>query len=121
MTIPKPPWRERKLKYLEKMRSASPSVLRVSIADKLHNARCTLADFYQEGDTVWQKFKGGKNCFLWFYRRLLEIYQQDSSNFLKTELEEVICQLENHKKTPFPYQCHNLIKGKRKRTEGREE
>lgn len=92
--IPKPPWCERKLKYLENMRSASPSVLRVSMADKLHNARCTLAGLYQEGDTVWQKFTGGKNCFLWFYYRLLEIYQQNSSNFLKRELEQVIRQLE---------------------------
>ncbi|MGB3508986.1 MAG: HD domain-containing protein [Microcoleaceae cyanobacterium] len=93
-TIPKPPWQERKLRYLEKMRGASTSVLRVSMADKLHNARSTLADFYREGDTVWHKFKGGKKGSLWFYRSLLDIYQQDTSNFLKTELERVVCELE---------------------------
>ena len=95
MTVPKPPWRDRKLQYLEKMRLASTSVLRVSMADKLHNARCTLADLYREGDLVWQKFKGGKEGSLWFYRSLLEIYQRHTSNFLKTELERVICELES--------------------------
>ncbi|NEO54048.1 MAG: HD domain-containing protein [Okeania sp. SIO3B5] len=95
LTTPKPPWRDRKLQYLEKMRSASTSVQRVSMADKLHNARSTLADFHREGDTVWQKFKGGKEGSLWFYRSLLEIYQQGTSNFLKTELERVVCELES--------------------------
>ena len=95
LIMPKPPWHDRKLQYLEKMRSASTSVLRVSMADKLHNARSTLAEFYREGDTVWQKFKGGKEGSLWFYRSLLEIYQQGASNFLKTELERVVCELES--------------------------
>ncbi|NEN88908.1 MAG: HD domain-containing protein [Okeania sp. SIO3H1] len=94
LTIPKPPWQERKLRYLEKMRCASTSVLRVSMADKLHNARSTLAEFYQEGDTVLQKFKGGKEGSLWFYRSLLEIYQEGASNLLKTELERVVHELE---------------------------
>ncbi|WP_249070906.1 HD domain-containing protein [Argonema antarcticum] len=93
-TIPKPPWHERKLQYIKQMRYASPSVLRVSMADKLHNARSILADLYQHGDAVWQKFKGGKEGTLWFYQSLLEVYNQDSSNFLLSELERIIAQLE---------------------------
>ena len=38
-TYPKPPRIERKHKYLENLRHASPSVRLVSLADKLHNAR----------------------------------------------------------------------------------
>jgi len=94
-TIPKPPWRDRKLRYMEQMRQASPSVLRVSMADKLHNARSILADRDREGDAVWDKFNGGKAGTLWFYRSLLEIYRHGGSNFLFSEIERIIAQLEN--------------------------
>ena len=92
-TKPKPPWRDRKLQYLEQMRHASPSVLKVSLADKLHNARSILADLYRKGDAVWHQFNGGKEGTLWFYRSLLEVYQRSNSDFLKPELERVISQL----------------------------
>ena len=41
-TIPKPPWRERKERYIAHLADASDSVLLVSAADKLHNARAIL-------------------------------------------------------------------------------
>jgi (p)ppGpp synthase/HD superfamily hydrolase len=96
-TIPKPPWRDRKLRYIEQMRHASPSVLRVSMADKLHNARSILADRDREGEAVWEKFKGGKAGTLWFYRSLLEIYRLGGTNFLLSELNRIVEQLENLK------------------------
>lgn len=96
-TIPKPPWRDRKLRYIEQMRHASPSVLRVSMADKLHNARSILADRDREGEAVWDKFKGGKAGTLWFYRSLLEIYRLGGSNFLLSEIERSVERLENLK------------------------
>lgn len=96
-TIPKSPWRDRKLRYIEQMGHASPSVLRVSMADKLHNARSILADRDREGEAVWDKFKGGKAGTLWFYRSLLEIYQQGGSNFLLSEIERIVDRLENWK------------------------
>lgn len=94
-TYPKPPWRERKLQYIKQIRLGSPSVLRVSMADKLHNARSILTDWYREGDIIWQKLNGGKEGTLWFYHQLLEVYQQHTSNFLSQELERIITQLEN--------------------------
>ena len=93
-TQPKPPWRDRKLQYIEQMRHASPSVLRVSMADKLHNARSILTDWYREGDIIWQKLNGGKEGTLWFYHQLLEVYQKHTSNFLSKEIERIISQLE---------------------------
>lgn len=87
---PKPPWRDRKLQYIEQMRHASSSVLRVSMADKLHNARSILADWHREGDTVWDKFNGGKEGTLWFYRSLLEIYEKATDSFLMEELKLIL-------------------------------
>ena len=89
-TIPKPPWHERKLLYLEKMRDASPSVLRVSMADKLHNARSILADLYRYGDAVWHKFKAGKEGTLWFYRSLIELYDRATDSFLLEEIKRTV-------------------------------
>lgn len=91
--IPKPPWRDRKLLYLEKMRGASSSVLRVSLADKLHNARSILTDLYRYGDTVWQKFNAGKEGTLWFYRSLIEIYAEATDSFLLDEFKRTVALL----------------------------
>ena len=93
---PKPPWRDRKLLYLDKIRHASPSVLRVSMADKLHNMRSILADWEREGDEVWLKFKGGKEGSLWFYGCLLEIYREGCAGFLVGELARIINLLGNN-------------------------
>jgi (p)ppGpp synthase/HD superfamily hydrolase len=41
---PKPAWRTRKERYLEHLADASPSALRVSIADKVDNASTILTD-----------------------------------------------------------------------------
>ena len=92
--LPKPPWKERKLNYLEKIRLASPEVRRISLADKLHNARSIVADLEREGEKVWQKFNGTKEEIVWFYQSLLEIYQQQDSSFLTQELGRLISQLE---------------------------
>lgn len=89
--IPKPPWKERKQKYIEKMRDASVEVKRVSMADKLHNARAILADYRQHGNEVWNRFKGGKEGTLWYYDSLIKVDRGNS--FLKEELKRVLAKL----------------------------
>ena len=91
-TIPKPPWEERKLRYIEQVRYGSQSVKRISLADKLHNGRDLLAALRQEGEIVWQRFRGGKEKTIWFYNSLLSCYEDD--NYLKQEFMRVIAELE---------------------------
>jgi (p)ppGpp synthase/HD superfamily hydrolase len=93
---PKPPWLERKKQYLEHLRSASPEIVRVSAADKLHNARTVLADLRRQGNMVWQSFRGGREGTLWYYRRLVQIYQEFGPSFLVEELNRVVTDLERH-------------------------
>lgn len=52
----RPPWRERKEAYLAGLEHHDESVLRVSLADKLHNARAIVADYAEVGDTLWERF-----------------------------------------------------------------
>jgi (p)ppGpp synthase/HD superfamily hydrolase len=93
--IPKPPWRERKERYIQQFRTSSIEVHRVSLADKLHNARSILSDWYRVGESVWSRFKGGKEGTLWYYRTLLEAAREAGTClFLTEELERVIQQLE---------------------------
>lgn len=94
-TIPKPPWMERKQRYLNQLRHASPSVRLVSLADKLHNAQSLLNSLRRHGEDVWAFFQSGKENTLWFYRSLLEIYREAAGDFIIREFERVICELEN--------------------------
>ena len=71
---PKPPWRERKETYIQDLKSASRSIVLVSLADKVHNARAIYRDLKQVGPGIWSRFKGGKSGTLWYYNQLLEIF-----------------------------------------------
>lgn len=73
---PKPPWKERKENYIRKLASASPEVLLVSLADKVHNARGIWADYQIVGESIWSRFNGGREGSLWYYRALVEGFRQ---------------------------------------------
>ena len=91
---PKPPWLQRKEHYLEHLQSASPSVRRVSLADKLHNARSILANLRTSGLRTWDRFNGGREGTLWYYRRLVQIFQQVETSPLVDELARVVAEIE---------------------------
>jgi (p)ppGpp synthase/HD superfamily hydrolase len=93
-TDPKPPWRQRKEAYVARMRQAAPEVRRVSLADKLHNGRATLATLHREGEGTWARFRGGKEGTLWYYRALAEVFLQDNVDFMALELAKVVQRME---------------------------
>jgi (p)ppGpp synthase/HD superfamily hydrolase len=94
-TIPKPPWRERKEKYLEHLCTASSSVLLVSAADKLHNIRTMLIDYQIIGEQIWQRFTGGKDGTLWYYRAVVDVLIPLGPKLLVGELERAVIELES--------------------------
>jgi (p)ppGpp synthase/HD superfamily hydrolase len=91
---PKPPWRDRKESYVERMRTAPEPVLRVAAADKLHNARATLSDVRAAGDSVWARFGAGRAGQLWYYRSLTDIFTERLPGRLSGELDRVVSELE---------------------------
>ena len=93
---PKPPWKQRKIDYIDNIRNGSDSVKLVSLADKLHNARSLLIGYRNKGDKLWDYFSGSKEDKLWFYGELLEIYQQGNINFMTVELERILQELGNN-------------------------
>lgn len=92
-SLPKPPWQERKNRYLENLRHASASVRRVSLADKLHNARSLLIDSRIYGDIVWNHLKIGREKTLWFYQSLLEVYRETGDDWMTDEFARIVSQL----------------------------
>ena len=89
-TEPKPPWKDRKIGYLEKLKTAPDTILLVSLSDKVHNARSILRDFQKEGDVIWDRFKGGKPGTLWYYQSLANIFDESPFPFLKQELRQLV-------------------------------
>jgi GTP pyrophosphokinase len=91
---PKPPWKERKERYLAHLRTtASPSVKLVAAADKLDNARAIIADHRICGDAIWGRFKAGKEDQKWFYRGCLAALK-DCPALIYAELEDAVRGLE---------------------------
>ncbi len=93
-TTPKPPWRQRKELYLAHLPTASASVRLVSAADKLHNARSILHDYRVLGEAVWDRFKGGRSGTLWYYRALVDTFEQIGATPLTEELARVVATIE---------------------------
>ncbi len=88
---PKPPWQVRKEDYLASLREESDrSVLRVSIADKLHNARSINLDLAEHGESVWADFKGGREGSLWYYNALADIYDRSFPGVLADEFRRTV-------------------------------
>jgi len=93
-SIPKPPWRERKERYIAHLREADASVRRVSAADKLYNSRAILTDYRVIGEALWERFTGGKEGTLWYYRALAKTYREIGPPELADEIGRVVSELE---------------------------
>lgn len=94
LTNPKPPWRERKERYLARLAAEEGAARLISLADKLHNARSILADLRRSGAVAWGRFNGGKEGTLWYYRSLCAIFAASDSSGMAVELERVLADIE---------------------------
>lgn len=71
----KAPWHERKREYIARIAHERPDELRVSVADKLHNARSLVADHRRVGDALWSRFTTGSGDDVrWYYGALTDAF-----------------------------------------------
>ena len=89
-------WKARKKAYLDKLaRQADTGALRVSCADKLHNARAILVDYETLGDEVWQRFRArNKADQLWYYTSLARILTKRAAEAGDVGLKRLAGQLD---------------------------
>jgi (p)ppGpp synthase/HD superfamily hydrolase len=88
-------WRVRKTAYLASLRKKTDvAPLRVSCADKLHNARAILADYETEGERLWQRFNvKSKAEQLWYYEGLAGAFAERSEALGDAGLQRLARQL----------------------------
>ena len=91
----KAPWRERKEAYIAAIEHEPRSVLLVSAADKLHNARAIVADLRTIGDTIWNRFNAPKEDVLWYYGALVDAFRANPAHqvALVDEIERVVAEM----------------------------
>jgi (p)ppGpp synthase/HD superfamily hydrolase len=89
-TEPKPPWRQRKEAYIAKFPTKPTRSLLVSLADKAHNASAILRDYRALGETLWERFNGGRAGTVWYYGALSEIFTRCLPGPLVDELQRSV-------------------------------
>lgn len=92
-TIPKPPWKARKERYLAHLEAAPLPVLLVAGADKLHNARSIVSELRVHGAALWPRFNGGKEGTLWYYRSVAEVLLRRFPGALAEDLTRAVLEL----------------------------
>ena len=61
---------------LSQLENKPSDSLLVSVADKIHNAEAILNDWRAEGESVWSRFKGGKDGTMWYYESLAAAFER---------------------------------------------
>jgi len=67
----------------------------VSACDKLHNARSVVRDYRVLGEALWQRFTGGRDGTLWYYRAMTDALRSAGPSELVDELDRAVSQLES--------------------------
>ena len=87
---PKRPWIERKREYVEHARTLPAPSLRVSAADKVHNAYAILRDLRNSGEQVWERFNAPADDVIAYYEDLVRSFRQAGGSKLVEELERIV-------------------------------
>jgi HD domain-containing protein len=89
------PWRARKADYLAHLPSVTDeAVLRVVLADKVHNARSIVRIYRNEGHALWERFTNKTaDEQLWYYGELLAFFSARHSGPLVEDLRRAVEEL----------------------------
>jgi len=89
-------WIVRKRRYLAHLpQVVDDHVLRVVLADKVHNARSIVRDYREEGDALWERFaERTAQEQVWYYRALLRFFSENRPGPLTEDLRRAVEELE---------------------------
>lgn len=87
-------WIVRKRRYLHGLPGAGNRVLLVSACDKLHNLRCTLADYRVHRNGLWDRFnQKSPAAQAWYYDALVRTFADHLPSALSNELRRTLDEL----------------------------
>jgi (p)ppGpp synthase/HD superfamily hydrolase len=87
-------WEDKKMKYVETVRSGPEGAKAVVIADKIHNAESLIAAYQIQGPIVWKNFNRGKAKKMWFEYAVLKMLQETWSHPMISEYERLIKEMD---------------------------
>lgn len=92
---PEEPWIGRKRRYLEHLPAVGDeAVLRVALADKVHNARSLVRDYREEGPVLWDRFTNKTpREQLWYYGALVDFFERHRPGRLSEDLRRAVDEL----------------------------
>lgn len=92
---PTEPWIERKRRYLAHLPSVEDdAILRVALADKVHNARSLVRDYRDEGQALWARIpQRSAREQLWYYGALVEFFARRRPGPLTEDLRRAVGEL----------------------------
>src|SRR5579871_1791485 len=93
--LPKPPWHDRKVSYINRLKKEDDETRLVSAADKLNNVRSILSDYRAIGESVWSRFHGGRDGTLWYYRTLRDEFLRSKPNRITLDFDLAVRELES--------------------------
>ena len=92
---PSDSWLERKRRYLDHLPDVEDdAILRVALADKVHNARSIVRDYRESGQALWERFtqKTARDQ-LWYYGGLLDFFERRRPGQLTEDLWRAVGEL----------------------------
>ena len=93
-TQEKTSWRERKENHLARLTEAPNVVNLVASSDKLHNASSVLSSYRELGEPLWNRFRGGREGSLWYYRAMTDMLAKKQATNVTARLQSVVAELE---------------------------
>ncbi len=92
-----PSWCERKVAAIAHVREETDeSILRVSLADKVHNAGAIVADLGHQGPAMLTRFNAAPIDLLWCYRGLGGAFRERGLPALHSQLADKVREMERH-------------------------
>jgi hypothetical protein len=86
-------WLEIKVQHLSELEQAGPLVRRVSLAEKLDNARALARDYQRFGGALWERMGVKPDDILWYFDALADLFASERPGDMADELRATVDQM----------------------------
>ncbi len=88
-------WSERKLQYVEQLKTASQEALIIAAADKIHNMRAMVEEYLDEHERFLKEFSGSLKERLVQYQNISNVLNRSLKNDILHEFNHVFTEYKN--------------------------
>ena len=89
------PWKEQKQHYVKKLKQATPDALLVAAADKIHNMRAIVEEYYDDHARFLADFKGSLEDRVFMYQNISNVINRSLKNDIIHEFNHVFEEYKN--------------------------